>query len=147
MLSTASPSRRSAIAAGALVLWVLVLVFGWAIQPIDDTVPVEVDPNTELAAILTARPELTPPDAIRAQLVECNSLLAADARDPAEPLPELPEDYIYARTPCVDPHNGARLTAVVNIVAVIALVVGWVVIARRFRLDTDAVTRPPAQVT
>ena len=33
------------IAAAALVLWVAVLVFGWALQPIDDTVPVVVDPD------------------------------------------------------------------------------------------------------
>lgn len=135
------------IALGALVLWVLVLIFGWAIQPIDDTVPVEVDPTTELAAVLSARPDLTPPDAIRAQLVECNSLIANDARDFAEPLPALPVDYIYARTPCVGPHNGARVAAAVNIVAVIALVAGWVTISRRFRIDAESHALTPARST
>ncbi len=129
------------IAAGALVLWVLVLIFGWAIQPIEDTVPVEVDPASELAAILAERPDLTPPDAVRAQLVHCNSLFANDARDFAEPLPELPPEYVYARTPCIGPHNGARVAAAVNVVAVIALVVGWVMISRRFRLEAEPETK------
>lgn len=123
----------------------LVLIFGWAIQPIDDTVPVEVDPSTELAAVLADRPDLTPPNAIRAQLVVCNSLLANDARDAAEPLPPLPENYIYARTPCVGPHNGSRVAAAVNIVAVIALIVGWVMISRRFRIDAEPETKTPAR--
>lgn len=129
------PSRRSLIAAIALVAWVLVLVFGWALQPIEDTVPVVVDPTSELAVILAESPALTPDDAPRAQLVGCNTLFDAQPRDLSEPLPELRADYVYDRTPCESPHAGARLAAVVNALAVVALVVGWIWIARRTRPD------------
>lgn len=133
------------IAAGALVAWVLVLFFGWAIQPIDDTVPVEVDPTSELATILANQPELTPIEAERAQAVQCNSLFASSPRDTAVPLPELPPDYVYARVPCVSPHSGAQLAAIVNVLAVVALVIGWVSISRRFRIEDGVIEPQPEQ--
>lgn len=135
------------IASGALVVWVLVLFFGWAIRPIDDTVPVEVDPGTELATILANNPELTPIEAERAQLVECNSLFASAPRDLSTPLPELPENYVYVRTPCDSPHSGARLAAAVNVLAVIALVAGWISISRRFRIDEPTPQSQPTAAT
>ena len=129
--SRAVPSRRSLIAAAALVVWVVVLIFGWAVRPIDDTVPVVVDPTSELAVTLAAEPSATPSDAPRAQLVECNSLLDGAARDLSAPLPTLRDDYIYSRTPCTDPHSDARLAAAVNVLAVIAIIGGWIWVARR----------------
>jgi len=130
--------RWSRIAAAALGVWVLVLIFGWALRPIEDAVPVEVDPDSALAAVLADDPALTPADAIRAQVVECNSLVESPARDESVPLPTLPDDYVYARTPCESPHLGARLAAAVNVLAVAAMVIAWAWIARRFRLDTAA---------
>ena len=135
---TSGPSRRSLYAALALVAWVLVLVFGWALQPIEDTVPVVVDPTSELAAVLAENPALTPDDAPRAQLVECNTLFDTAPRDLSEPLPELRTDYVYDRTPCESPHAGARLAAVVNALAVVVMVAGWVWIARRTQPDPVA---------
>jgi hypothetical protein len=126
------------IAAGALVVWVAVLVFGWALRPIEDTVPVVVDPTTELAAILAANPSFTPEDAPRAQLVVCNSLIDSDP-GPSEPLPELRPDYMYDREPCVGPHAGARLAAVVNVLAAVAMIAGWIFVSRRTR------TEPPVR--
>ena len=75
------PSKRSSIAAVALVVWVLVLVFGWALRPIEDTVPVVVDPTSELAVVLAENPSLTPADAERGQLVQCNTLFDSEPRD------------------------------------------------------------------
>jgi hypothetical protein len=124
-------SKRSKIAVGALVVWVAVLVFGWALQPIDDTVPVVVDPASELAVELAKNPSATPDDAPRAQLVECNSLVDATARDTSQPLPELRADYMYDRVPCKAPHAGARLAALANALVVIALVAGWIWIEKR----------------
>ena len=55
------------------MLWVTALVFGWALRPISDTVPVVVNPTSELAVELAENPSATPEDAPRAQLVMCNS--------------------------------------------------------------------------
>jgi hypothetical protein len=139
------PSRRSLIAAGALVLWVAVLVFGWALRPIDDTVPVVVDPTSELAVELADNPSATPEDAPRSQLVTCNSLVDGSPRDTSEPLPELRADYMYDREPCEGPHADARLAAVVNVLAVLALVGGWIWISRRTR--TEPSDRSPVPET
>jgi len=121
------------IAAGALVVWVAVLIFGWALQPIDDTVPVVVDPTSALAVELAENPSATPEDAPRSQLVVCNSLVDAAPRDLSEPLPPLRPDYVYDRVPCDAPHAGARLAAVVNVLAVMVVVAGWIWISRRTR--------------
>jgi hypothetical protein len=129
------PSSRSKIAAGALVLWVAVLLFGWALRPIDDTVPVVVDPSSELAVVLAANPSATPEDAPRAQLVSCNPLVDAAPRDLSDPLPELPVDFVYDRVPCDGPHAGARLAAAANALAVVALIAGWILISRRTQTD------------
>lgn len=137
--------RWSRIAAVALGVWVLVLIFGWALRPIEDTVPVEVDPDSALAALLADQPAITPVDPVRAQLVECNSLVETPARDPSVALPTLPDDHVYTRTPCVSPHAGARLAAAANVIAVIALVIAWAWFARRFRLD--AATEPVPTTT
>lgn len=129
--SNGNKSRRTLIAAAALVAWVLVLVFGWAVRPIDDTVPVVVDPDSALAVELAANPSATPADAPRSQLVECNTLFDASPRDLSVPLPELREDYVYERTPCNSPHSDARLAAAVNTMALVVVVIGWIWIARR----------------
>ncbi len=136
------------IVAGAVVAWTLVLIIGWGIRPIDDTVPVIVDPDSELAAVLTENPALTPEDAPRAQLVECNAPLDNPARDRSVPLPSLPDDFVYARVPCVGPHAGAQLAAAVNALAIVAFVVGWVWLSRRLRLDVPSgpQTRSPSTV-
>lgn len=128
--------------------WVAILVFGWAIQPIDDNVPVELDPDSVLAAELARDPSLTPVDAPRSQLVVCNSLIENPPRDSAVALPALPDDYVYARTPCDAPHAGARLAAVANALAVIAMAAGWLWITRRFELDdqSDSVTHETIDV-
>jgi len=141
------PSRRSLIAAGALVLWVVVLVFGWALRPIDDTVPVVVDPTSELAVELAEDPSATPDDAPRAQLVTCNSPVDGTPRDISEPLPELRADYVYDREPCDGPHADARLAALVNILAVLALVGGWIWISRRTRTEPSERSPVPETVT
>ncbi len=138
------PSKRSSIAAIALVVWVLVLVFGWALRPIEDTVPVVVDPTSELAVVLAETPSLTPADAERGQLVQCNTLFDSEPRDLDEPLPTLRPDYVYERVPCDGPHAGARLAAVVNALAVIAMVAGWIFVSRRVRTDPPIRTPEPA---
>ena len=136
-------NKRSVIAACALVVWVLVLVFGWAIRPIEDSVPVVVDPASELAVVLAAAPELTPEDVQRSQLVTCNTLFDSMPRDPGIPLPPLPPDFVYERVPCDAPHAGARLAAIANVLAVGALVAGWIWISRRAR--GHGPDRTPAQ--
>ena len=141
------PSRRSLIAAGALVLWVAVLVFGWALRPIDDTVPVVVDPTSELAVELAEDPSATPEDAPRSQLVTCNSLVEGSPRDMSEPLPELRADYVYDREPCDGPHADARLAAVANVLAVLALVGGWIWISRRTSTEAADPSPVPETVT
>lgn len=129
--SSSRPNTRSLIAGGLLVAWIATLVFGWALQPIEDTVPVVVDPGSELAVVLAANPSATPEDAPRSQLVVCNSLFAGAPRDLAEPLPELRVDYVFDRPPCESPHAAARLAAVANVLGIMALVAGWIFLSRR----------------
>jgi hypothetical protein len=144
---TRTPGKRTRIAVAALVAWVLVLTFGWALRPIDDTVPVVVDPTSALAVELAANPSATPDDAPRSQLVHCNSLVDPLPRNPWEPLPELREDYVYERRPCDSPHSDARLAAVVNALAVVLVVAAWIWIARRERKHpTIGLTHDPIDV-
>ena len=67
--------------------------------------------------------------ALRQQLAAGD--LDGAARDLSAPLPTLRDDYIYSRTPCTDPHSDARLAAAVNVLAVIAIIGGWIWVARR----------------
>ncbi|MDG2040398.1 MAG: hypothetical protein GKR86_13700 [Ilumatobacter sp.] len=145
--SRPGPSRRTLIAAGVLVLWVTALVFGWALRPISDTVPVVVNPTSELAVELAENPSATPEDAPRAQLVMCNSPVDGSPRDVSEPLPELRSDYVYDRKPCDGPHTGARLAGVVNVLAMLALIGGWIWISRRTRTEAVEQLTVPEAVT
>jgi hypothetical protein len=111
------------------------------LRPIEDAVPVVVDPTSELGVVLATAPELTPDDAQRSQVVMCNTLFAASPRDTAIPLPPLRTDFVYERPPCVAPHADARLAAVANALAVAALVAGWIWVSRRARAQGPGHTR------
>ena len=106
--------RRLTIAAVGLVGWAAILLFAWALRPIDDTVPVVLDPGGRYGVadeVERARAVAEhPPN----QLVRCQTLFDADARDPAEPLPALADGFAYARPPCVEEHTGARLAFGLN---------------------------------
>ena len=119
------------IALVALAIWILVLVFGWAVRPIDDTVPIVVDPASALAAEIAVNPATEPSDAPRAQLVVCHSLFHATARDSSEPLPALRADYVYSRPACTNAHTGAQVALVANALAIMAAVGAWIWVSRR----------------
>ncbi len=136
------PSNRSLLILAGIVIWALVLVFGWATRPIEDTVPVGIDPAGQLAADLAANPGLFIEDQPVAQLVDCNSLLDTEPRDLAAALPELDAGYRYEREPCESPHRDARLAFAVNVVVIVALLAAWVWFVRlpsqRARSSADA---------
>lgn len=119
------------IAFVAVVLHAVLVVALWAVQPLEDNVPVGVDWSP------TA---LVPPQNERlvSQQVACNSLFASSAR-PDEPLPTLvsqPEGrqpLEYQREPCELVQQQARIVFGLDVAFTIAALVGLVWSTRRLR--------------
>ena len=53
----------------------------------------------------------------------------------------------YDRKPCDGPHTGARLAGVVNVLAMLALIGGWIWISRRTRTEAFEQLTVPEAVT
>jgi hypothetical protein len=97
------------------VAWYLVILFAWALKPLEDAVPVGVDPAT-------GKPV--------SQTVECNTLFAGTAHDGN--LPVLTNlNFEYNRTPCVSVQSDARKIFALDTLVAVVLVGGLVVIALR----------------
>jgi hypothetical protein len=135
--TTAQSRRSELITLVAIGVWILVLVFGWALRPIDDSVPVIIDPDSALAGEVAENPAARPSDAPRAVTVECNALVESTAMDGAVTLPDLPPEFVYEREPCQSPWTQARWTAAVNVLALIVVIVLWRKLSAVFRLDLD----------
>lgn len=136
---------RYALALVLIVAWIGVLLFGWALRPIEDTVPVVVDPSGELAEqteaerfdVVSRSPDL--------QLVDCNTLFAGSARDASEPLPRLTDGLTYSRTPCNVAHSDARWAFGLNVIFVVVMLVGWVLLFVRSEESDDRPAGRPVQ--
>lgn len=128
-----SIARRSLLmVAGVLLAWYLCVLFLWALRPLEDHIPIGVDPVSHQAV---------------SQTVTCNSLFAGSPR-PNEPLPTLRpllpltgQQFAYERTPCTLVQHDARLVFALNSLVLLAAAGGLVAVAIRLRRRDSA---PPA---
>lgn len=134
-LPTMPRSRRLVvIVAGMAIVWyVCVLVF-WALQPLEDSVPVGID-HTRGAPAPVSVP------------VDCNTLFAGSARD-ASPLPALTPQpqpapaLAYQREPCALAHRQARVVFGLDTVVLVSALVGcgWLAVGKRTRVRESSTT-------
>jgi hypothetical protein len=109
-----TPIRRIGLALGALVVWTLVLILAWAIQPLSHTQVVgfvELDDGGFERVLETT---------------ECNSLFSSEARDESVALPDFEFGFAFPQPPCEKPHSDARITFVMNAVVIVILLAAWI---------------------
>ncbi|WP_420450640.1 hypothetical protein [Ilumatobacter sp.] len=123
--------RRLAVALAVIVGWCAILLFAWALRPIDDTVPVVIDPAGPLADVGPIERARVVADNPRDQVVECLGLFDSAARDDSEPLPALAEGFVYGRAPCDEVHTGARLAFALNSALAVVALGAWIALALR----------------
>jgi len=105
--------RNLLLVAGAIAIWYVVVLFTWALQPLEDSVPVGVNKDNTPASVT----------------VPCNTLFASSPHDGS--LPVLHNiTWEYNRTPCEVVQSDARkifaldtLVAVVGIAALVSIAV------------------------
>src|SRR4051794_2646323 len=130
--------RVAAIGLCAAILWyVLVLVF-WALQPLSDSVPVGIDYTKS-------------PPAPVSVTVDCHTLFDSSARS-GEALPPLKEQPAtapplqYQRQPCALVQRQARIVFALDTAAFLAVIVGfgWLTLSRRRSSPVDQLKPDPS---
>ncbi|MCU1393816.1 MAG: hypothetical protein JWM34_2244 [Ilumatobacteraceae bacterium] len=109
------------LAAGAVAVWYVIVLFGWALRPLHDSIPIGVDPAT-------SRPVSQP--------VTCNTLFAGSAHDGALPtlptlLPLFVGQYEYNRVACDLVQKDARIVFGLDTLGAIVVAGGLVYVALR----------------
>ena len=129
--------RVALIGALATVVWYLLVLIFWALQPLSDSVPVGIDYTKVPAAPVSVT-------------VECQSLFgSAPLGD--EPLPTLKEqpknapELAFQREPCVLVQQQARIIFALDTVAFAAVMVGfvWLSLRRRRSLPVEQLKPDP----
>ena len=120
------------MAAGAVAVWYLVVLFSWALRPLHDAIPVGVNPRD-------GKPV--------SQEVSCNTLFAGNAHDGALPtlptrLPLFGQQYVYNRAACTLVQRDARIVFALDTLGAIVVIGGLLYIALRAPLLAPA--PPPA---
>ena len=120
----------------SVVWYVLVLVF-WALQPLSDSVPVGIDYTRQ-------------PPAPVSVTVECQSLFDSTpiSDEPLPPLKEQPKGappLDYQREPCVIVQHQARIVFAIDTAAFVAVLVGfvWLGVRRRRSAPVDQLKPDP----
>ena len=121
------------LAAGAVTVWYLVVLFSWAIRPLHDAIPVGVNPRD-------GKPV--------SQEVSCNTLFAANAHDGALPtlptrLPLFGQQYVYNRSACTLVQRDARIVFALDTLGAIVVIGGLLYVAQRRPHPAGAL--PPVQ--
>lgn len=130
-----SVSKPIRIAFVALIVHFALVVGLWAVQPLEDSIPVGIDWSPTVAS----PPE---PQRLLSQDVECNSLFDSSAR-PDEPLPVLPvqpqdrPDLAFQREPCELVHSQARIVFGIDVLFTAGALAALVWISRRLRRRDD----------
>lgn len=122
------------LAAGAVAVWYLVVLFSWAVRPLHDAIPVGVNPRD-------GKPV--------SQEVACNTLFATYAHEGALPtlptrLPIYGQQYEYNRTACTLVQRDARVVFGLDTLGAIVVIGGLLYVALRSPLLAPA---PPAAST
>jgi len=110
--------RNLLLVAGAIGIWYIVILFTWALQPLEDSVPVGVNKDNTPVSVT----------------VQCNTLFASTPHDGE--LPDLDVHQEYNRAPCDVVQSDARkIFALDTLVAVggVAVLVGFAVRPARAR--------------
>ena len=117
--------RVALIGVTAAVVWYLVVLIFWALQPLSDSVPVGIDYTKVPAAPVSVT-------------VECQTLFDSAPRSDA-PLPSLKEQpptapaLGYQREPCALVQRQARIVFALDTAAFLAVMAGfgWLTLSRR----------------
>ena len=116
-------TKRQGLSIALLVLLVwFVAVLWWAFQPLVDHVPTGIVDNVQTT-----------------QAVSCGSPLSGDAGTES-PLPELPPERSYQRTPCVSAHQQAELLFWID--AGVTVVLFGVLLWQLAKVPTEATKAP-----
>ncbi len=123
--ATESPvAKRLVVALVAGLVWLVVLVFAWALQPLSDSMITgynERESGGFDAVVVTT---------------ECNNLFASEARDSAVALPEFDFGFDFPRPPCEKTQSDARVAFALNIALLLGLLAAWIFAFRGWRADT-----------
>jgi hypothetical protein len=109
------------LAAGAVAVWYLVVLFSWAVRPLHDAIPVGLNPRD-------GKPV--------SQDVACNTLFAGHAHDGALPLlptrlPLYGQQYEYNREACTLVQRDARIVFGLDTLGMIVVIGGLLYVALR----------------
>jgi hypothetical protein len=125
--------RNLLLGAGAVVIAYVLLVVFWALQPLDDAVPIGKNED----------------NVPQSQTVECNTLFDSSVR-PDQPLPTLDAlpakfaPYEYNRTACHAVQRDARRIFALDTVIAVLLTIGLVLLALRQTQGGPPAPLPPA---
>lgn len=106
-------TRPQGLTLAAIVAWVLVLIFGWMLQPLSDTMIIGFEEPKE--GVFEAVVDTT----------ECNSVLSSTAVDADNIRDDFEFGFDYSRPPCEDVHRDARYALAINVVLILAACAGW----------------------
>ena len=127
------------IAAGAVAVWYVVIVFSWAVRPLHDSIPIGNDFNAV-------------PQRLVSQDVTCNGLFDSAAHDGPRPTLRLLKDngdpafqqFKYQREACTLVQRDARIVFALDTLGAIVVISGLLYFALRTPKEPAGSHRDPA---
>ena len=121
-LAAAEPaSNRWALVLGAAVLWTLVVIFGWLLQPRVDHLIVGVDAANERVKVE----------------IQCEAPIEGSGRDVSVALPPLDDGQAFPHEPCAEQYTEVVVVLASNVIFVGVLVATALWMRRRERESAD----------
>jgi hypothetical protein len=124
--------RTLLLVAAGVAVWYLIVLFSWAIRPLEDAIPIGTNPATNQAVSKT---------------VECNTLFAGNSHD--GPLPTLPiilplfvGQYEYNRAACDLVQKDARIVFGLDTLGMIVVIGGLLFFALRTSPEPEPIIAP-----
>ena len=129
------PRRILVIAAGAVAIWYLVVLFTWAVRPLSDAVPVGTDYTLKTPRLVSVT-------------VDCNSLFESPASDAQlMVLKEQTPDHsplVYNREACTLVQRDARIVFALDTLGAIVVISGLLYFGLRTPKEPAGSHRDPA---
>ena len=133
------PRRILLLAAGAVAVWYIVILFTWAVRPLHDAIPIGNDFNAA-------------PQRLVSQDVTCNGLFDSTAHD--GPLPTLRrlkpngdpkfQQFAYQREACTLVQRDARIVFALDTMGAIVVITGLLYFGLRTPREPAGSHRDPA---
>jgi len=133
------PRRILLIAAGAVAVWYIVILFSWAVRPLHDSIPIGTDFDAA-------------PQRLVSQDVTCNGLFDSSAHD--GPLPVLRvltntaaanfQQFRYQREACTLVQRDARIVFALDTLGAIVVISGLLYFGLRTPKEPAGSHRDPA---